>query len=172
MDWHHERRLGVFYSANGRGWARSPRVTSTDILQVASVLSNLGLRKGRVRVSIVDPLWMKTLFNREDAAVFDWQRASQVVEMRDPDTIDIGLLVSKMQASAYLGDKLHEILRDDACAAGTESPLKIVIVVSTHMVFAKQTTIRQIVPRTRLPFGFSTFAFPKVSLQMTICTRC
>jgi hypothetical protein len=161
MDWHHERRLGVLYSARGRGWASSPSVTSTDILQVASVLSHLGLRKGRVRVSIVDPLWMKTLFNREDAAVFDWQRASQVVEMRDPDTIDIGLLVSQMQASAYLVDKLHEILKDDACAPGTESPLKIVIVVSTYMVFAKQTAIRQIVPQDPASVRFFHFRIPK-----------
>ena len=161
MDWHHERRLGVFYSASGRGWSSSPRVTSTDILQVASVLSHLGLRKGRVRVSIVDPLWMKTLFNREDAAVFDWQRASQVVEMRDPDTIDIGLLVSKMQASAYLVDKLQEILKVGACAPGTESPLKIVIVVSTHMVFAKQTVIRQVVPQDPASVRFFHFRIPK-----------
>ena len=119
LDWHHERRLGVNYSG-GYSWA--PAVTSTDILQAASVLSHLRLRKGRVRVSIVDPLWMKTLFIREDAAAFDWQRASQVVETRDPDTIDIDLLVSKMQASAYLVDKLNEILRDDAC--GPERSLR------------------------------------------------
>ena len=158
MDWHHERRLGVHYSAGVRV---APAVTSTNILQVASVLSHLGLRKGRVRVSIVDPLWMKTLFTREDAAVFDWQSAGQVVEMRDPDTIDIGLLVSKMQASTYLVDKLHEILKGDACAPGTESPLKIVIVVSTHMVFAKQTVIQQIVPQDPASVRFFHFRIPK-----------
>ena len=161
MDWHHERRLGVHYSARGQGAAWAPTVTSTDILQAASVLSNLGLRKGRVRVTIVDPLWMKTLFDREDAAVFDWQRASQAVEMSDPDTIDIGLLVSKMQASSYLADQLNEILSDDACAPATESALKIVIVVSTHMVFAKQTVIQQIVPQDPAFVRFFHFRIPK-----------
>jgi hypothetical protein len=81
--------------------------------------------------------------------------------MKDPDTIDIGLLASQTQASAYLVDRLHEILEDDACAPGAESPLKIVIVVSTYMVFARQTTIRQIVPRDPASTQVFYFRIPK-----------
>jgi hypothetical protein len=159
MDWHNNPRLGRWYQSPG------PPIVARDkskhILQVASVLSHLGVRKGRVRVSIVDALRTKTLFNREDAADFDWQRASRSLKTETPSTIDIDLLASQTQASAYLYDTLQEILEDNACASGTELPLKIVIVVSTDMVFPEDTPIRQIVLPNRDSVRFFYFKIPK-----------
>ena len=117
------------------------------------------------------------LFIREDAADLDWQRAGQVVGTKAPPSIDIDSLASQPQASAYLLDKLHEILEDDACAPGKESPLKIVIVVGTDMVFAKHTPIRQIAPQdpaSVLFFHFRTRFIPAADdlskmLKMTNC---
>jgi hypothetical protein len=139
------------------------RMQSSSILNISSVLSNLGLRNGRVRVTILDALEMKTLVYREDAAGFDLQGKIRLVARQNPDTIDIDSLASQTQASAYLFDTLHEILKDDACVPDKESPLKIVIVVSTDMVFAKHTPIRQIAPQdpaSVLFFHFRTRFIP------------
>ena len=164
MDWYLNPGLGRYWTAPHYSRAariREPSVKLTDVLQVASVLSHLGLQKGRVRVSIVDVLRVKTYLNREDAAVLDWQRANRIIEAGNPPTVDKDALASQTQASAYLVDKLSEILEDDACAPGMEHPLKIVIVVSTDMVFAKHTPIRQIVPQGPASVLFFHYRIPK-----------
>jgi hypothetical protein len=153
------------------------RMRSSSILSISNMLSYLELRNGRVRVTILDALEMKTLVYREDALGFDWQGTSRLVARQNLDTIDIDSLASQTQASAYLFDTLHEILKDDACAPGKEAPLKIVIVVSTDMVFAKHTPIRQIAPQdpaSVLFFHFRTRLIPAADdlskmLKMTNC---
>lgn len=157
MDQYHHPRMGRNYTKRGpllRGDESKP------ILKVASVLSHLGLREGRVRVSIVDTLRMKTLFHREDTANFDWQRASQIATTKPPPTIDFHLIASQMQTSDYLHDMVQEILEDNSCAPGTGLPLKTVIVVSTDMVFPADTPIRQIVLPNRDSVQFFYFKIP------------
>ncbi|MBP1622687.1 MAG: hypothetical protein H6Q07_707, partial [Acidobacteria bacterium] len=118
-----------------------------DTLQASSVLSNLTLSNGHVRVTILDPLRMKTHFDRENAAKFDWHHAGEVLAHQDSTTIDKSLVAAQTEASAYLFDKLNEILEDNACAPSADSPLKVVIVVSRHIVFPKHTEIRRVSPQ-------------------------
>ena len=157
MDPYHHPTMGR--NSTGRGPLRTGN-QSTPILQVASVLSHLGLSSGRVRVSIVDTLRMQTLFHREDASGFDWKRASQIATAKPSPTIDIDLVASQTQASAYLHDRVQEILEDSGCASGTEIPLKTVIVVSTDMVFPADTLIREIALPNRDSVRFFHFKIP------------
>jgi len=121
-----------------------PRTRET--LQASSVLSNLTLSNGQIRVTILDALRMTTHFDREDAASFDWQQAGDVLAHRDSTTIEKSLVAAQTEASAYLCDRVNEILEDNACAPSTDSPLRIVIFVSRQMVFPKHTEIRQVIP--------------------------
>jgi hypothetical protein len=121
-------------------------VYSLHLLQVASVLSNLRPPKGCVRVSMLDTLRMKTLFDREDAESFDWQRASEVVAKQDQVTINASLLRSRTKASAYLLDVLLKIMADSGCASGAEPPLIVIIVVSRELLFAEHTRIERVIP--------------------------
>jgi len=173
MDWDHKPDLGVQHPAAWQAYARprTPTVNLESILQVASVLSHLEPREGRVRVSVVDTLRMKTLADREDAGVFDWlhvsrrtddwQNNSRLIERNNRDTIDDDWSSSQPQACAYLLEKLQEILDDNACMFGTESTLKIVILVSTDMVFPENTTIDQIAPQDLDSIRFFHFKIPK-----------
>jgi hypothetical protein len=121
---------------------------SSSVLQASSVLSHLELSKGSVRVTLLDALRMKTIFNRVDAVDFDWQQAIEVFKDQERAVIDIGTLGLQTQASAYLLDEFQKILEDSACGPGAESPLKIVIVVSGGWLkFAKDTRIHQIEPQ-------------------------
>ncbi len=160
VDWDYNPKLGVV----SRGFTYAPvhrykaHVNSMEILRASSVLSHLKLQKGKVRVSILDTLRMTTLFDREDAADFDWQRASEVMAKQNPDTIANDLLGSQTEASGYLFGKLSAIMEDDGCASEGERPLKIVIIVSSQLRFPKDTIIQK-VPRQD-PASIQLIYFP------------
>ena len=117
------------------------------VLQVASVLSHLGLEHGSIRVSVLDTLEVKTYFYRQNAANLDWRYAGQALLYQDdPETIDYGELKAQTEASAYLVNTLHKVMGEDACMPDSESPLKIVLVVSGDLEFAERTPIHQIIP--------------------------
>lgn len=127
------------------------------IMQVASVLSHLTLQNGRIRVTILDALQSKTYFDREDANLFDWQQASQgLLYPADPDTVEYGMMEAQSEASIYLIGRLHEIIRDDACAPAEAQPLKIVIVVSGPLKFPVRTRVQQLNPQKLMQNTSST----------------
>jgi hypothetical protein len=136
------------------------RQYSRPILQASSVLSHLVLHKGRVRVTILDALRMKTLCSREDATDFDWQRAIEIYRDQERAMIDVGTLESRTQASAYLFDQFQKILNDSACVPGVESPLKIVIVVGAgRLKFAEHTRVEQIIAQDPASDRFYYFSY-------------
>jgi hypothetical protein len=141
VDYDSNYQMGQFYAWN---ILHRSDVKSSDILQVSSVLSHLGLRSGRIRVSMVDTLRMQSFFDREEASAIDWQRVRESLEKRDPFTINANMLGSQTQTSAYLHNKLRKILEDDACANATETPLRIVMVVSRDTLFAERTRLRPV----------------------------
>jgi len=139
---------------------------SWPTLQASSVLSHLLLEKGCVRVTILDALRMKTLFDREDATNFDWQHAMQVFMEQERAVIDLGTLGSRTQASAYLDDVFQKILDEGACAPGEESPLRIVIVVGGgSFEFPKHTSVQQIVPQDPASVRFFYFRYTDIWLS-------
>ena len=137
------------YSAYWRRetWIFDYKENASRAMQISSVLSHLGLSSGCVRVSILDISRMKTLFDREDAASFDWQKASEIVLKQDWHVIDSDILRSQTQISAFLFDRLNRILQDDTHAAGARPPLKAVILVSCELPFAANTIIEDVVPQ-------------------------
>jgi hypothetical protein len=134
---------------------------SSHILRVASVLSHLGLLNGRIRVSIIDALRMKTLVDRRDAAGFDWQGAHRLIARQNAGTIDAGLLAQETQNFNYLLDTLREIVEDNNCAPDAKSALKIVILISGSMQLPERANVRQAIRPTlwssRSPARFYCF---------------
>ena len=157
-DYDYNPRLGLSSYEGGLSVRKyKAHANSIVILRVSSVLSHLDLRKGKIRVSILDTLRMKTLFDREDASSFDWQLAGKALTQQDHFTIAKNLIGSQTEASSYLSGKLSKILEDDACAPEAESPLKIVIVVSSEMQFAKDTRIGKVIPQDPASVRFIYF---------------
>jgi len=122
-------------------------MNSSYMLQAGSVLTNLGLNKGCMRITIVDVLSMKTLFDRKEAKDFDWHDAGEVVGRQNRFTIDVDRLSSYTRASAYFHAKLSEILEDNSCVSGKNTPSRIVIVVSNQQVFPENTDIIPVIPQ-------------------------
>jgi len=139
---------------------------SWPTLQASSVLSHLLLEKGRIRVTVLDALRMKTLFDREDAADFDWQNAMEVLMGQEGAVIDVGTLESRTQASAYMADVFQKILDDEACEPAEKSPLKIVIVVGGGWFeFPKHTSVQQIDPQDPASVRFFYFRYTDIWLS-------
>jgi hypothetical protein len=114
------------------------------MVQVAHALSNMQLNAGRIRISILDTLRMKTFFERKDVTGFDWKHAQEVVTKQNPAMIEADILKAQKQMPKFLLDTLNNILNDNACAPGEPSPLKIVILLSSEMRFAESLPIPQI----------------------------
>jgi len=117
-----------------------------SVLQVASVLSHLGLENGSIHVSILDTLGVKTYFYRRNASNIDWRQTGQAILYRgDPEIVDYGELKAQTEASAFLVDTLHKIMGENACTPDSESPLKIILIVSGELKFAERTPIHQLI---------------------------
>lgn len=145
--------INVSYSQVLRGkslqqWWLNYQMNASYVLQTGSVISHLGLSKGCVRVSIVDVLSMKTLFDRENAEGFDWQEAGRVVREQNRFTIDIDRLSRYTQASAYFNARLSEILEGGSCRSGEAATKRAVVVVSNQQVFPPETEIIEISPKS------------------------
>jgi hypothetical protein len=139
----------------GRHYAEDYRV-----LQAAGVLSHLGLENGKIHVSILNTLGVKTYFYRENAVKLDWRRTGQaLLNQSEPDTVDYGQLKAETEASAYLVDTLHKIMDENSCTPDSEPPLKIILVVSGDLKFAERTPIRRLIPPDRLKYPFPNKVF-------------
>jgi hypothetical protein len=128
-------------------WEYNYRINSSQVMQVASVLSHLRPRAGSVRVTILDVLRVKTIFDREDASNLDWQHVSEVVENQDQTMVDKSLLNSRNQAPAFLLSSVQKILDDRKCRRREDSPPKIVILISSELIFDDDSKREQIVPQ-------------------------
>jgi hypothetical protein len=143
------------YDQNPRS---SSYITPRSVLSAASEFAQLKPQNGCVRITITDPLRMKTLFHHEDAKDFDWQYARQMMPKQKLGTISADVLRSQTEASAFLRDQLQKVLQDNACASGEEPPLKIVIVISHGILFAKHTKIQQVTPQRPASARFFYYA--------------
>jgi len=137
--------------AKGKEWLplNNSRCMSIDIvvfansssysIQEASVLSNLKLRNGRIRVTIADFLRKKMLFNRKDAKDFDWPNAIKLLVNKDEDpyTVDAkmisktGLDEFRQDMRIFLHDMLQNIFEDRGCASEPESPKILIFLVGS-----------------------------------------
>jgi hypothetical protein len=135
------------------------------VLRAVSVLSHLGLQNGRIRVSLLDALQVKTVFNRKNADNIDWQDTDWDLSYREnSQTIDYGTIKAQTEASAYLLNLLNKIMKEDECTLKAKFPAKIVIVISGPMKFAKRTPVMQFNPgevtQNGTPVYFFYFRMP------------
>jgi hypothetical protein len=135
------------------------------VLQAANVLSHVGLQNSRIRLSLLDGLRVKTVFNRKNADNIDWQDTGlDLLYRENSQTIDYATIKAQTEASAYLMDLLNKIMNEDECTLKANSPVKIVIVVSGPMKFAERTPVMQFNPRgvmqSGAPVHFFYFCIP------------
>jgi hypothetical protein len=134
----------------GGGKSQAPAVdygrNASNILAASSVLSHLEVRKGRVKVSILDALRMETFYEREDARSFDWRDAAEMLSKQNPAWISAKVLRSQSMASSFLYDAFQRIQDEKSCTGEAGLPIKIIIVIGSEVEFPDRTIARQFVP--------------------------
>ena len=135
------------------------------VLRAASVLSHLGLQNGRIRLTLLDALQVKTVFIRKNPDSIDWQGTDWDLSYRENlQTIDYSTIKAQTEASADLLNLLNKIMKEDECTLKAKSPAKIVIVISGPMKFAERTPVMRFNPgkvtQNGTPIHFFYFCIP------------
>jgi hypothetical protein len=129
---HNNRRLciDIVISSTSAAFLSNSSVFQPQLLRMASVISHFQLSNGCIRVTLLDISRTKTLFDREDAASFDWQSASELLQRENQDKVDVRQLESRIAPFEFLRNRLKEIAESDGCETETEVPLKIIFFVA------------------------------------------
>jgi hypothetical protein len=120
---------------------------ATRLPRYSSYFSHLKPGRGDIRVSILDLSRTKMVADRANALGFDWRPAIKTVLEQNSDAIDAASLGAQINAPSYFVDQLNKILKNDECVPGKESPLRIIIVVSRKIPFAKHALIPKVDPK-------------------------
>jgi hypothetical protein len=104
------------------------------VLQIGDVLSHLQLNHGCVRVSAVDVLRMRTIFDRVPESRVHWDKLREDVMKGDQNLINAAVLENRKRAPEFFSRFLNQLTGDsDICSAG-DNPLRVVIVTTASGV--------------------------------------
>ena len=106
------------------------------LLQSASVLSQLDLREGCVRVTVLDTLKQISIFQSKAGKQVDWPRLRDRILTPDRVTVSVKQLTSIKDAPKFFAQQMQQLLASTPqCSAGTP-PSHVVAVVSHGIGFA------------------------------------
>ncbi len=104
----------INFSPSAQYTGRAPilRHNVSTLVQVAHVLSQLQLQHGCVRLTGVDVLGLRLLFDRVEADNIFWDRVLQSVSTMSPNVVDVSTLEGQKKTAAYFRDVVHHLLAD------------------------------------------------------------
>jgi hypothetical protein len=129
------------------------------MLQMASVLSHLQLRKGCVRVTLLDTVRTRILFDRRDGSGFDWQAAGELLRKENPDKIDVSQMEAGIAPFEFLRDRLKLIAESAGCETETGVPLEVVLFFTPVDKLPAKTDIQSVKLKIMSSVRFFTFGF-------------
>lgn len=127
--------------------AASRRLDLGRLLKVASVLAQLQVQNGCLRVSGLDITRMQVVFDGVAGSDVDWDKVSEALA-KTGHTVDVGALGSHARTAAFVRDYLMQLLSDPAgCGAGGEPPQRVVVLVSGPLRFPAGSKREHLEPR-------------------------
>jgi hypothetical protein len=122
-------------------------IDNRTALQLSSLLSRFKAINGRTRITIMNAVNMQIFVDREDARSFDWRRAQNAFSADlDSGTVDAGLL-SSYTPSSFFSEKISTILDEKNDMSGSNSPIKVIIIVGRPIVFSNEKRLKKVFPR-------------------------
>lgn len=131
--------------------ARTNRINAGRLLQISSLLGHVKMRTGCVRLNVLDMLRMQTILDSVDTTAIDWDKFQETIRNLDRNTIEIGKLEARNNASMFFRDSVAKVMSDStACDSSGVPPLHaIIIAVSSALRFPSGTKIEYIRPDNR-----------------------
>lgn len=115
------------------------QINAATLLQVAHVLSQLDLRQGCVRLSMIDLRRLKIFVDHGEVQGLDWQKIRNDLETLNRNQIDVRALAGQKQEPAFLARYLERLREEPAaCEAGPQSE-HVLLIVSDAFVFPNGT---------------------------------
>ena len=117
------------------------------VLEAGNVLSQLTLKSGCVRTSVVNIRGMQVIVDRQDPSMLDWGQLQEPIWKAGSHTIDVGSLQNRNQQSAFLHDLLERIMSDyGPCSTRFDNSEHILALVSQDLTFPAGTILRKLDP--------------------------
>lgn len=131
----------------GKSSGRGTRADLGRLMQIASVLSHLGMTDGCIRVSGLDPSRMQVMFDRVDGHKLEWDKVYAAANKVDRNTVDLRTLEARKQSAAFFRYQLLRLVHDPTgCGLSGEDPLRVMIVVSRDFLFPAGTIVSPVGP--------------------------
>jgi hypothetical protein len=107
-----------------------------------------------VRVSVVDTLRMKVLFDRADGQDLDWDSVAAKFNKLDQNSVDVHTLENRTQASAFLRQFLTDVENDTTGCGSEAKPDRAVVVVASPVAFPEGTKLQRLEPECQCRFYY------------------
>ena len=136
-------------SAVYTGHTRVYRRNLAAFLQIANVLSQLEPERGCVRLSGIDVLGLRVLFERLDAAHLDWEKIYDAVGAVNPSVVDVDTLQGQKQTAAFFRDFMQKLVaeQDGVCGpADVEQTRHVYVIAGSGMQFPQGTRVEPMHP--------------------------
>lgn len=121
------------------------QINAATLLQVGHVFSQLDLKNGCVRLSMVDLRRQKIFVDHVEVHALDWITIRRELESLNRNKIDVGALAGQKQEPAFLARYLEGLwTATQECRLSDPQPAHVLIMVSDAFVFpngAKMTTV-------------------------------
>ncbi|MBI2682675.1 MAG: hypothetical protein HYX26_05575 [Acidobacteriales bacterium] len=119
---------------------RQQNFDASRIVQAASLLSQIQLDHGCIRVTGLDILRRQEIFRRADAAGLDWEAKREEILKRPLHTVDINELAARLESAAYVRKQLERLWSEPVFCPDRHGPVQHIVIFLGHGVFFPQGT--------------------------------
>jgi len=118
------------------------------LLQIGNLLGHLQVTNGCIHLGSLDTMRMQTMLEPVDAESINWHEFEELIRNLDRNTIEIGKLETRNNASAFFRDSLVDLMSESGpCEFGDAQPLHVILIaVSSGLQFPSGTRIEYVRP--------------------------
>lgn len=131
------------------------QINADTLLQVAYVVSQLGLKQGCVRFSAIDVLRQQTFVDHEDAASVDWESLLHQVAELQRNKIEAKVLAQQKKTAHMLADYIERLINGpSACPNVGPPPVRVLVVIGDAFIFPNGSEVRAVRPESADTRGY------------------
>lgn len=123
----------------------SYQINAATLLQAGHVLSQLDLKNGCIRLSMIDLRRQKIFVDHEEVPALDWAKIRHKLETLNRNKIDVAALAGQKQEPAFLAHYLEGLWTAPyGCQLSGPQPTHVLVMISDAFVFpngARMTTV-------------------------------
>jgi hypothetical protein len=122
------------------GMRRGVKVFQSRLLEAASVLSDIDLKKGCTRVTVFNALSRRTVMTAQPALSADWLKTWNDVMNTNLDLVSVDELAGSVESAKFFSDQVEKLMsQPPECNASSVHPLRVLTLFSHGAHFPDKT---------------------------------